>query len=600
MNILSKWSFISRCSVLIMSLALFSCQDMNKWDDPSGNQVYPQLEKLTGYTFEQNIDPNVIQLYTYDGGATPTQAKDNDLNSKVLILDGGYARIANPVPNVKIQNGISFTFWMKQVVEEGEEQDLTGALISFQNEEGTEKTFITANGWLSYSGAGGKYEDNNPAQNETGIISANEWHYVAITIRNNGYAIYVDGENKINKKVEDFDFATIVQSMASVPYIYIGYGAETETQNWMIDDLTIYRNQFGENQIKVPQIGSSDKIIVGNEDFSSEFWTAFSDQVVATGDKTIRFGFTNYNVGIEEQGNWYKNWVLILTNGKERSEAGYAEYFALRSDNWGWGPNFNQSNISFNYNWDTFVTDMNGAYVDMTIKRTGERVDVTAIITTARGSIYSYSFFCEGVTTTDIGAFLTVDHSYLEIDSEAVFVGDSYSAGSYIVGATDFSSPWWAAFSDYATTPSNITYPLGYTFKNHNNGIEDAAHWYKNWVLIVTNGKERGADGYAEYFVLRSDNWGWGANYNAANITLDYNWDTFMYDMNGADCKMLISRNKSGRVDLVVKITTLDEKEYNYTFYAEGIGMGEIGAFFVAEGSYMDIRSVGYYPFMNK
>lgn len=91
-------------------------------------------------------------------------------------------------------------FWIKQappeVTEEGEvigKQDLTGAIFSFLNENATQRMFFTANGWLNYEGIDGIYEDNNPDSEQTGLISAGEWHYIAISITNNGYFVYVDG-----------------------------------------------------------------------------------------------------------------------------------------------------------------------------------------------------------------------------------------------------------------------------------------------------------------------------------------------------------------------------------------------------------------------
>lgn len=234
-----------------MAIGFISCQEMNKWDAPSGNQIFPQLEKLAAYTFEENIDPEVMQLSAYNGGNLPALEKDNE-QGQVLHLNGGYARVDNPLTKVKVQNAVSFTFWMKQSVQAGKEQDLTGALFSFQNENGTEKTFVTANGWLSHDGADGKYNINNPSQVKTGIISAGQWHYVAVVVHNKGYAIYIDGENKINTEVTDFDFAKLVQSMAAASVFYIGYGSGSETQDWSVDDITIYRNKITESQIKVP------------------------------------------------------------------------------------------------------------------------------------------------------------------------------------------------------------------------------------------------------------------------------------------------------------------------------------------------------------
>lgn len=601
MNVSIKKRLISHCcAIAIIAFSFFSCQEMNKWDDPAGNQVYPNLEKLGSFTFEQEIDPEIMQLSSYNGGDTPVVEKDVDHGGNVLHMDGGYARISNSLTKVKVQNGVSFTFWMKQNVPSGQEQDLTGALFSFQNENGSPKTFLTANGWLSYDGADGKYEDNNPSAQKTGIITANEWHYVAVAVRNDGYAIYVDGEEKINKKIVDFDFSKIVQSMASASYLYIGYGSNTETREWMVDDLTIYRNQITETQIKVPDTGgggdNKDYIIVGNEDFSTTWWSAFSDLVKMTDNKTTHIGFYNYTNGAN---NW-NNWVLVVTNGKNRGEEGYAEYFVLRADAFGWGDgNYKGENISHNFNFSdgSFVENMKGAYVDLSIKRTNNRIDVTAVVTAKSGTVYNYTFFYEGVTTSDVGSFLTCEGAYLAIDPETVYVGNTYAPNAYLVGAADYSAGWWSAFSDFSKISGNTTSPFVYTFYNYTNGN---ANW-NNWVLVVTNGKNRGEDGYAEYFVLRSDAFGWGdSNYNGANITHGFDFGTFISNMKGAYCMIILTRS-GNRVDMKVRITTADGvKLSDYTFYYEGVTTPDIGSFLTVEGASLNMRTVGYYPFLNK
>lgn len=575
--------------------ALFfgSCQDWGEMDPPAGNQVYPKLEKIASYTFEEEIDQSIIELFAYDNGAKPEQIDDEERGSIVLHMDGGYARINNPLNNVNVQNGVSLTFWMKQVSQADEAQDLEGALFSFQNENGAQNLFFTANGWLNYDGINGKYEVNNPSGYKTGLISPDEWHYVAMAIRDDGYAVYVDGEKKLDTKVTDFDFSKIVQFMASVPYIYVGQGSGTETQEWMIDDLTIYRNQITDTQIKVPGTGGGEEedkyIIVGNEDNSSAYFTAFSDLVTMQGNQTIHFGFYNYTSGAE---NW-NNWVLAVTNDKNRDESGYAEYFVLRADAWE-NVSFSGTNITADYNWDTFKTDMNGAYIDVTIKRTDNRIDVTAVTTTTGGAVYTMNYFYEGSLTSTIGAFLSVDGAHLEIDPETVYVGQSYAAGVYKVGPADLSAPWWTYFSDFTKITGNTSSPFAYTFDNFGGG----ANW-NNWLLVVTNGKNRDEAGYAEYFVIRSDAYGWGDAYDGNNITHNYDFDNFVTQMKNSHCMVIITRN-ANRLDMTAKVTASDgTKLDDYTFYSEGITTTDIGLFLTVDGSSLDIRTVGYYPFLN-
>lgn len=600
-----KWPsfFMAVLTVLTFS----SCQDWGESDPPAGNQVYPNLEKVANFTFDEELIPEEVQTFAYSGGDIPTLATD-EARGQVLHLNNGYARISNPLNNVKVQNGVSLTFWMKQNStndpETGEksDQDVEGALFSFQNENGTQRMFFTANGWLNYDAVDGSYEDNNPSEYKTGLMSEDEWHYVAMTVRDNGYVVYVDGLKKIDKEVNEFDFNKIIQFMASVPYLYIGYGSDSDTREWYLDDLTVYRNQITDNEIKVPSNSSGGEeeennyIPVGNKDCSTGWWSAFSDIVTMKDNNSMHFGFYNYTNGVA---NW-NNWLLILTNGKSPGEAGYIEYFVLRSDAFGWSPGdikyFGDGpNITHNFNFDTFSTDMQGAYVDLTIKRTDNRIDLTAKITTKAGLKYNYTFFYEGEMEETVGALLTCEGAYLEIVPEAVYVGKSYEPGSNLVGPADCSAGWWSAFSDFSLITGNTTSPFVYTFYNKTNGINN----FNNWLLVVTNGKERDEVGYSEYFVIRADAYGWGSAYVADNISHSYNWDTFKEQMQGAYCMVILNRN-GNRLDMTAKVTTATgEKLGDYTYYTEGINTNSIGAFLTVEGASLDVRTEAYYPFLN-
>ena len=578
------------------SILLFgACSDWGKMDPPAGNQVYPTLQKVGVYAFNDQID-SVFQLMSYTGGNQPVLESDEEHGS-VLHLDGGYLKLSNPLNSVKVQNGVSLTFWLKQpALENGATQDLNGAIFSFQSEDATQQMFFTANGWLSYKGADGTYDSNNPSSTQTGIITPGEWHYVAIAVTNTGYFIAIDGAKVIDKTVTDFDCSKIVQFMATAPEMYIGYGSNTQPWEMWIDDFTIYRNTIADAQIQIPTVGEevSPYIIVGNKDLSSAYWTAFSDLIIMTGNQTMHYGFYNHTSGAA---NW-DNWVLAVTNGKKYGDAGYVAYFVLRADNWE-NVSMSNTNITSDYNWDTFTSDMDGAYVDLTITRTDNRIDVTAVTTTTSGTTYTMTYFYEGNLDVTIGSFLSCEASYLEIDPNTVFVGQSYAPGSYLVGPGNLSAPWWSYFSNFTTITGDTPYPFVYTFINNTTG---AANW-DNWLLDCTNGKFTGVGGDGgpsdEYFVLRADAYGWGdSNYNAANISASYNWDTFTTDMKGAYCMLIVTRS-GNRIDVTAKVTTAKGvKLGDYTFFYEGISTSDIGLFLTLEKASLDMRTVGYYPFL--
>lgn len=589
-----KWSAL--LVAVMTALCMGSCsEDWGKMDPGAGNQVFPKLAKLETFNFDKELDPAIVQTFAYDGGEVAGIAKDDE-HGDVLHMNGGYARVANPAAVASIQKAVGLTFWMKQTAE-----DLEGALFSFQNEDGTSKLSFSANGQLDFTSPAGSYDANGMS----GILPAGEWHFVAVSIGNEEYVVTVNGEEKFREtyssaaRAEEGEATigdAILELAANAPYLYLGYGSDVQTKELMLDDVTVYRNEITAKETAVPDVNSGDNvnwIIIGNEDNSDGFFAPKSGLWKLKTGETLKVGFYNYTAGVS---NW-ENWVLVCTNGPAFGEAGYAEHFVLRADAYGWGDaNYSGDNITSDYNWDTFKTEMNGAWVDLTVTRTSDtQVTMEAITTAEDGTVRTYKFKYEGELEPEIGIFLTLEHAHLKIHPDQVFVGKTYT--DYIVGATDCSAGWWTTFSNLDAISGNFT-NFGYELINGNTGV--GSNW-NNWVIVCTNGKAFGDDGYAEYFVLRSDAYGWGpegGNYNGANITHGFNWDTFVKDMHNATVRIYLTRNSS-RLDLLAKVTKEDGTVIpDYTFFFEGITSNEVGFFFVLDGNYLDIRKVGYFPYV--
>jgi hypothetical protein len=580
-----KWPFLG---VVLAILCFSSCvEQWGQTDPPAGNQVYPRLEKLMELKFNEDLNPDEIQSFAYNGGNLPSIVDDDELGT-VLQLDGGYLRTANPLLKAKVQTGVSLTFWAKQS-DALVEQDLRGALFSFQNEDGSQKMFFTANGWISYQAAEGSFEDRNPNQAATPVMTAGEWHYLAVAITNTGYSIYVDGEAVAQ---ETNSSEQLVQFMATAPYLYIGNGSGVEPGEWWMDNLTVYRNVITSKEIAVPAIGSSGNefqeiITVGETDFSTGWWSAFSDHLSATGDCIFHYTFKNYT---DKVNNW-DNWVLVVTNGKNRDEEGYAEHFVLRADAYGWGgAAYNGDNITHDYNWDTFKDDMHGATVDLTLKRVAGRAEMTAVTTTTGGKTFTYTYFAEGITGA-IGTFFTLEHAYLELQAKEIYVGSLYEAGQNRLGEADNSTGWWGAHSALQSFDGNGA--IKYQFYNYGSG---GGNW-NNWVLVLTNGIAIGSDGVAEYLVLRADNYGWGTYYAGENLANNFNWDTFIADMQGAFVDLTI-RRIDARLDIIVKVTTASGGTLNYSYFHDDFPTGPLGTCFTTDASHLDFISISKYPFI--
>lgn len=133
------------------------------------------------------------------------------------------------------------------------------------------------------------------------------------------------------------------------------------------------------------------------------------------------------------------------------------------------------------------------------------------------------------------------------------------------------------------------------------NNYSDEVNNWDNWALVAASAS-RGASNYAEYFVLRNDNYAWftklggNTNENTANVqfTLDNNfdWTNFKQDMNGSLVDMVVEYVASGTIKVNATITK-DKKTYNYAFSMTSDTIkGDVTLFFVNEKSYIDGSSL--------
>lgn len=159
---------------------------------------------------------------------------------------------------------------------------------------------------------------------------------------------------------------------------------------------------------------------------SAAWWTNFSkDYYTLKKGSKAELKFYNYS---NKQANW-NNWCLVAANA-ERGAEGYGEHFVLRNDNYGWftvaggNTNDNSSNVEFtlqsDYNWDTFLEDMDGSLVDMNVEFTGNVVKMTSTITTTTKKVYNYSFSMKLTQPEDkVVLFFVNEGSYIDGSSLA-------------------------------------------------------------------------------------------------------------------------------------------------------------------------------------
>ncbi len=147
--------------------------------------------------------------------------------------------------------------------------------------------------------------------------------------------------------------------------------------------------------------------LVGLEDNSTAWWTAFSDDVKVPAGETRAFSFTNYTDG---KNNW-DNFVAILRN------AAKGEYGVVRADNYGWGNGYDGClhDGTAAADWAGWLAAMNGAKVTVYVTNCNNgTADVQAVMKGTDGKTYTqYYLGISTVDPADLYVSFTADHSHL-------------------------------------------------------------------------------------------------------------------------------------------------------------------------------------------
>lgn len=215
----------------------------------------------------------------------------------------------------------------------------------------------------------------------------------------------------------------------------------------------------------------------------------------------------------------------------------------------------------------------------------------------------SVSVSCSEIDFIEIDAPADLQHKIDSVqhvkDSLAALLGDKTMIDISVaeVGASDYTSGWWVDFSQYFEVPQGKCLTIKFT--NHNGtlaGTGTGNNW-SNWNLCVATG-ERDSDGYSEFFVIRSDAYGWGnGDYNGAMLGIDYPdtdgdgdiWNDFRKHLDGAEVEMMIDYAAAGTVFVTAVHTSADGLVLTET-YEQPVTGTSVTAFLIADGSFMEVK----------
>ena len=297
-------------------------------------------------------------------------------------------------------------------------------------------------------------------------------------------------------------------------------------------------------------------VVLGAEDNTSGWWSAHTDNIKVEPKETKVVNFTNYTSG---ENNW-NNFVIVL------NKADLTEYAVVRADNWGWGDGYAActpvGGFADDAGWAAWLAAMNGAKVTAYITNNGDgTADVKAVMHGTDGVEYVQEY--NGINTIDPDNFyfrFTVDGCHMVFDTE--------------LGAADCSTGWWTEFTPNVQVKAHQVCTVNFT--NYSNGQNN----WNNFVVILNK-----AD-FAEYAVVRADNWGWGDGYDACTPSgAQADWGAWLAAMNGAKCTLQIVNNGDGTVDVkavmhgtdgvdyiqdYIGINTIDPDNFYFRFTVDG------------------------------
>ena len=164
----------------------------------------------------------------------------------------------------------------------------------------------------------------------------------------------------------------------------------------------------------------------------------------------------------------------------------------------------------------------------------------------------------------------------------------------YTIGATDFSTGWWAQFSKYYQVREGEKWIAQFNL----NINPSATNTYKNFAMIICNDEDRGAANYKEYGAIRYDyqpsgnsEWGGYIDRSLATSDLEFQTDTDTgVDKLGGKVTLTVDRTEGGLVVTMTNGTitkTYTQKSPLANLNADASNT-TIRCFLVPEGSFIN------------
>lgn len=159
--------------------------------------------------------------------------------------------------------------------------------------------------------------------------------------------------------------------------------------------------------------------LLGSLDCRAEYRSVYSDirEVPDRGSDTRRF--TLYTDGLA----MWNGFLVILQSTPEghstEDDEAYTEYAVIRADHFAAGEGVKDAKMQSDWSWESFTRDLNGALIELTVGRKGDKAELAFTATTAAGEVHQLS--CKDIAIPADGPLyycLSVEHACLDLLEE--------------------------------------------------------------------------------------------------------------------------------------------------------------------------------------
>lgn len=250
------------------------------------------------YDFEGNLINKINNAQTGEAkklndGKTPAYQYDEKRGSQVLHQyfgsgdNTGYTEFTNPLKGQNL-TGATISLWVCRMGSSSE-YDAIWSFLDTDNTDGTEgRLYLTPNAYLGYNGTvnstWGYFDCNHPGTVITEAIEAREWSLVTVTLKQDGFGIYVDGR-LVYTQNQNGGFAgsagaaslcaNVLAVLSSADYFYLGYGSWWGAAPLSMDNLKIYNRALTEadvSKLYIEELAEVDSALNGEEVDTSNYF----------------------------------------------------------------------------------------------------------------------------------------------------------------------------------------------------------------------------------------------------------------------------------------------------------------------------------------